>query len=175
MKKQIQFLCHAAIIAALYAVLTFATWQFSSMGIQVRLAEALCILPAFTPAAIPGLFVGCLLSNLIGGNIYDILFGSLATLLAALLTRRIGKAMHKRRTKAYLLPLPAIFINALAVPLILYYGYGIKSFLGFNNALPVLAMSALSVFIGQSISCAAVGIPMYFALEKINDQYKLFK
>ena len=175
MKKRIRFLCHAAIIAALYAVLTFATWQFSSMGIQVRLAEALCILPAFTPAAIPGLFVGCLLANLMGGNLYDILFGSLATLFAAVLTRLIGKALQNKKTKPYLLPLPAIIVNALAVPFILYYGYGITSFLGFDSTLPVLALSALSVFIGQSISCAAVGIPLYFAFEKINDKYKLFK
>ena len=63
MNKQIRFLCQGAIVGAVYALLTLATWTFSSMQIQVRLSEALCVLPLFTPAAIPGLFFGCIVCN----------------------------------------------------------------------------------------------------------------
>lgn len=81
-------------IAALYVVLTYITnlLGLASGTIQVRFSEALCILPVFTPAAIPGLFIGCLISNLItGGIIWDIIFGSIATLLGALGTYFLRK------------------------------------------------------------------------------------
>ena len=82
--------------------------------LQVRISEALTILPAFTSAAIPGLFIGCLISNIVGGNgIYDIIFGSLATLIAAVLSFKMPKS--------YLVPLPPVIINAVVVGIILYY------------------------------------------------------
>ena len=78
--KKVLFLTHAAMIAAIYVVLTLVFQAISFGEIQVRIAEALTILPAFTPAAIPGLFIGCIIGNIFGGSIHpDIIFGSLAT------------------------------------------------------------------------------------------------
>ena len=110
--------------------------------VQVRVAEALVILPYFTPAAIPGLFIGCLLSNLIGGSILmDVVFGSLATLLGA-----VG-SYYLRKNKVLVL-LPPIIANTLIVPFVLYYGYGVP--------LPIPFMM-LTVGIGEVIAVAVLG------------------
>ena len=96
--KKVLFAVQAAMIAALYVVLTYITnlLGLASGTIQVRFSEALCILPVFTPAAIPGLFIGCLISNLItGGIIWDIIFGSIATLLGALGGKKLGEKFRK--------------------------------------------------------------------------------
>jgi uncharacterized membrane protein len=168
------FYVQAALIAALYALTTFMLWEFSSLAIQVRLSEIMCILPAFTAAAIPGLTFGCAFANLIAGNVIDAVFGSLATLVAAMLTYLISKHIKNARLRLFLLPLPAVLCNALAVPLILYYGYGMHSFLGATHALPVLMLYAVSVCIGQAIVCYGGGIPLYGALKKISTKYKIF-
>ena len=169
MKKRTLYLVRGAVIAALYAVLTLVMWQFSSLQIQVRLSEALCILPLFTNAAVPGLYIGCLIANLIAGNVPDAVFGALATLVAAVSTYSIGRR-SKGALRLVLAPLPAVIFNAIAVPLVLYYGYGFTTFeFGaevFSGAGPVLGLTALSVFIGQAIACYGVGIPLYLALEK---------
>lgn len=172
-RKQIRFLCHGAIIGGLYAILTLATWSFSSMQIQVRISEALCILPLYTPAAIPGLFIGCFVANILSGNVIDAVFGSLTTLLAALLTYFIGK-LAKGQLRFPLSLLPPVLLNAVTVPLILYYGYGISSFMGYNAALPVLLLNALSVFCGQVISCYLLGYPLHRALLKIDEKTHFF-
>ena len=110
-----------AMIAALYVVLT---WVANALGlangaIQVRFSEALCILPVFTPAAIPGLFVGCLLANILNGCvIWDIIFGSLATLIGAFGTYFL------RKTK-FVFTLPPVISNAVIVPFVLRYAYGV--------------------------------------------------
>lgn len=173
MKNHIRFLCHGAIIGAVYAVLTSATWSFSSMQIQLRVAEALCVLPLFTPAAIPGLFIGCIAANFMNGNVIDAIFGSLTTLLAAIISYLIGKTV-KGKKKVILAVLPPILLNAISVPLILYFGYGYKDFMGFSDILPVLALNALSVLIGQIISCGVLGIPLYYSLEKIESRAHIF-
>lgn len=105
-------------IAALYVVLVIM-FNYCSFGpIQFRIAEALTILPYFTPAAIPGLFVGCLLSNILGGAaIWDIIFGSIATLIGAIGT-------YALRKNKWLAPLPPIIANTLIVPFVLRYAYG---------------------------------------------------
>ena len=113
------WIAQSAAIAALYVVLTliFAPISFGEM--QVRISEALTILPLFTPAAIPGLFVGCILGNLLGGAIpLDTSFGSLATLIGAV----GGYLLRKNR---WLVPLPTVLANALIVPFVLRYGYGV--------------------------------------------------
>ena len=118
--KKVLFAVQAAMIAALYVVLTYITnlLGLASGTIQVRFSEALCILPVFTPAAIPGLFIGCLISNLItGGIIWDIIFGSIATLLGALGT-------YFLRKKKFVYTLPPVIANIIIVPLVLRYGYG---------------------------------------------------
>ena len=118
--KNVLFTTQAAIIAALYVILTFlaAALGISSGVIQVRFSEALTILPLFTPAAIPGLFLGCLISNLLtGACLIDIVFGSLTTLLAAFIS-------YKIRKYKYAVCVPPIIANTLFIPLILRFGYG---------------------------------------------------
>ena len=145
-------LVQAAMIAALYIVLTFIAnaLGLANQAIQVRFSEALTILPYFTPAAIPGLFVGCLLSNLLTGcALPDIIFGSLATVVGAFFTYKLRK--HK-----WLAPIPPIAANAIVVPLVLLYAYGIKP----------LWFSFITVTIGEIISCGVLGMLLLFALNK---------
>lgn len=107
-----------AVIAALYVVLTLIFAPISFGPLQVRIAEALTILPMFTAAAVPGLFVGCILANILGGAIiWDVVFGSLATLIGAWLG-------YMLRSNRWLVPIPAIAANTLIVPFVLKYGYG---------------------------------------------------
>ena len=157
--KKVLFLTHAAMIAAIYVVLTLVFQAISFGEIQVRIAEALTILPAFTPAAIPGLFIGCIIGNIVGGSILpDIIFGSVATLIGACFTYLL------RKQNKYLAPLPPIVSNTTIVPLILRYAYG------FN--LPISFMM-LTVGIGEVISCGILGIILYSSLAKHKN--KLFK
>ena len=147
------FIAHAAIIAALYAVLTLIAnaLGLANYAIQVRFSEALTILPYFTPAAIPGLFVGCILSNLLTGCIpLDILFGSLATLLGAIFT-------YKMRKWKFLTPLPPILFNMLFIPPVLAYVYNFEG---------TLYYFAITVGIGEIISCGVLGIMLLLLLEK---------
>ena len=154
--KRTKTITQAAIIAALYVVLTFVanTMGLASGAIQIRLSEALTILPYFTPAAIPGLFVGCLLSNiLVGGALFDIIFGSIATLIGALGTYLLRKSK-------WLTPIPPILSNTIIVPLVLIYAYGV------SDALPYLM---LTVGIGEVISAGLLGMILLKSLEKHKD------
>ena len=150
--KNINYLTQAAMIAAIYVVLTYVFAPFSFGEVQVRIAEALTILPVFTPAAIPGLFVGCLVGNILGGAILpDIIFGSLATLIGAFFTYQL------RDKNKFLAPLPPIAANTIVVPFVLRYGYGV--------ALPIPFMM-LTVGFGEVLSCGVLGMVLYFALRK---------
>ena len=152
-QKSIYFTVHAAIIAALYVVLTFITnaLGLANGPIQVRFSESLTILPYFTPAAIPGLFIGCILSNtLTGCMLMDIIFGSLATLLGALGTYFL------RRWK-FLTPLPPILANVLIVPWVLAYVYR------FEGGIPYFM---ITVGIGEVISCGILGLLLLSVLNK---------
>ena len=118
--KKVTFITQAALIAAIYVVLTYIFAPFSFGEIQVRISEALTILPVFTPAAIPGLFVGCLLGNMLGGALLpDIIFGSLATLIGAFFTWKL------RNAHPFFAPVPPIAANTVIVPFVLRYAYGI--------------------------------------------------
>lgn len=142
----------AAMIAAIYVVLTIAFAPFSFGEVQIRISEALTILPAFTPAAIPGLFVGCLIGNILGGAILpDIIFGSIATLLGAVFTWML------REKSRFLAPLPPILANTVIVPFVLRYGYAVP--------LPIPFMM-LTVGIGEVVSCGVIGMVLYTALSK---------
>ncbi len=150
--KNVSFMTQAAMIAAIYVVLTYVFAPFSFGEVQIRISEALTILPLFTPAAIPGLFIGCLVGNILGGAILpDILFGSLATLSGAVFTYML------RNQSRFLGPLPPILANTVIVPFVLRYGYGV--------ALPIPFMM-LTVGIGEIISCGILGMVVYFALNK---------
>ena len=157
--KKVLFLTQAAMIAAIYVVLTIVFQPFSFGQIQVRIAEALTILPMFTPAAIPGLYIGCMIGNILGGSILpDIIWGSFATLIGAVFTYLL------RKQSRYLAILPPVISNTVIVPLVLRYAYGIL--------LPIPLMM-LTVGIGEVISCGVLGIVIHSALKKY--QYKIFK
>lgn len=159
-KKETLFLTQAAMIAAIYVVLTFIANAFglANYAIQIRFSEALTILPYFTPAAIPGLFIGCLLSNLLTGcALPDIIFGTLATLIGALGTY----ALRKWKWCAPVIP---ILANALIVPLVLIYGYGLIID-GFSIAY-CYGYYFLTVGAGEIISCGIFGMVLLLRLEK---------
>ena len=158
-KMSVRDLVRAAIIAAVYALLTIALAPISSGLIQCRVSEALSVLPYFTFSAVPGLFVGCLLANLLtGAPVYDVVFGSLATLLAAYITY----FMRKRVTK-YLAPLPSVVVNALVVGALLVYVYDV----GVSYWI-----AAGYVAVGQAIACFVIGLPLLSLLESYGS--KLF-
>lgn len=142
--KHLIYLAQAAVIAALYVVFTYvsALMGLASGAIQVRLSEALCVLPCFTPAAVPGLFIGCITANLLTGcALWDVVFGSIATLIGALLCR----ALRKHRIVALL---PNITSNTIIIPLVLMYVYGTPETFWYL---------ALTVGIGEVISCGVLG------------------
>lgn len=142
----------SAIIAALYIVLTFLAnaLGLANYAVQVRFSESLTILPHFTKAAIPGLFIGCLLSNILTGcAIPDIVFGSLATLIGAVIT-------YALRSYKWAAPIGPILSNAIIVPFVLLYAYGIQP----------LWFSFATVTIGEIISCGVLGMLLLFTLEK---------
>ena len=146
-------------IAAIYVILTEIFMPISFSVGQVRIAEALTILPAFTPAAIPGLFIGCLIGNILGGAVLlDIVFGSLATLIGAYFTYLL------RKQNKFLSPLPPIISNAIIIPLILRYAYG------FPDA---ILFMVLMVGIGEVVSCGVLGMILYSSLAK--HRHKIFK
>ena len=149
--KKVMFVTQAAMIAAIYVVLGVMFSAFGTKAIQVRIAEALTILPLFTGAAIPGLFVGCLLSNVLSGGILpDVIFGSFATLIGAAGTYKL------RKVHPVLGTLPPILSNTIIIPFVLRYGYG--------DPLPIPYMM-LTVGIGEVISCGVLGWFLYKGLK----------
>ena len=153
--KKVSFMTQSAIIAALYVALTYLAFSFNLANgpIQVRFSEALAILPYFTPAAIPGLFIGCLLSNILTGCvIWDIIFGSTATLLGALILYGTRKFCPR-----WLACLPNIVSNSVIVPFVLIYAYGVEGSYYINLA---------SVLLGEILSCGVMGTALLFCLEK---------
>ncbi len=154
MNKKTRFLTQSALIASLYVALTFisATVGLASGAIQVRLSEALTILPVFTTAAIPGLFVGCIVANLVtGAALWDIVFGSIATLLGAAGT-------YFLRRNRYLAMLPPILSNTLIIPFVLKTAYGVSD--GYSFLF-------LTIFLGELISCGVLGSMLSKALGKV--------
>lgn len=143
-----KFITRAAVIAALYVVLTLTLSFNPYKDLQLRISEALTILPFFTPAAIPGLVVGCAIANLFSPlGWVDIVFGSSASLIAALLTYKTSKK--------YLAPLPPILVNAVIIGLELY----------FVLDLPLVASMGW-VALGQTIACYGLGYPLLLLLSK---------
>lgn len=179
--RKVTYLVYAAMIAALYVVLTLLAnaLGIASGSIQVRFSEALTVLPFFTSAAIPGLYIGCLLANIvIGSALPDIVFGPIPTLLGAIGTWFLGKAYRRRSPAAgvsaaaestagqtrfkkgrlykWLSPVPPIIANTIIIPPVLKYAYGI---------VPVW-FSVITVGIGEIISCGVFGLILLFALHK---------
>ena len=155
--KNVSIITVGAMTAALYVVLTLVANAFglANYAIQIRFSEALTILPYFTPAAIPGLFVGCILSNLITGCMpLDVLFGSLATLLGALGTYSLRKCK-------WAAPVPPIIANTIIVPFVLAYVYH------FEGSIPYFMVT---VGIGEIISCGVLGMILLNVLDKYKDK-----
>ena len=156
--KNTKFLIQAAIIAAIYATLTIVLMPFSYGVMQVRVSEALTILPFFTPAAIPGLFIGCLVSNMVGPyGMLDMVFGSAATLIAAVCS-------YYLRSKPLLVPLPPVIANGIIIGSMLYYAYSVP--------LPLIAC-ILWVAAGQLIACYLIGYPLLKILKKYKKIFEL--
>ncbi|MBQ9743625.1 MAG: QueT transporter family protein [Clostridia bacterium] len=154
-KDRVLNLTRAAMIGALYFILT---WISELMGLarltpQIRLGEALCILTWFTPSAVPGLFVGCLLANLtMGSVVWDVIFGSLATL--------IGAFIGSRLKCKWLVPLPTVLANTLIIPFIILYCYMD------TVSLELYTVSALGVLFGELVSAYVLGMILLIALDK---------
>ena len=156
MNKKALFITQAAMIAALYVVLTVFINAFglANGAIQIRISEALTILPYFTPAAIPGLFLGCLISNIVTGCLpWDVVFGSLATLIGA-----VGTYLLKKYK--FLAPVPPILANMAIIPFVLMYVYGVP------DSYPFLVGT---IGAGEVLSCGVLGMILLFALDKYKD------
>ncbi len=151
--KPFQYTTQSAIIAALYVALTGIFAPISFWAVQFRVSEALCVLPYFTPAAIPGVTIGCFLSNLLftGGNVFDMIFGTLATLIGAL-------GSYFLRKWKWLVPIPPIVANTLIVPyFVLKLGYNLEDAVWFMM---------ITVFIGEVLAIYVLGMILLLALEK---------
>lgn len=162
-----KFLVTASLIAGLYVALTYLAMAFGldKNAIQVRFSEALVTLCLITPAAIPGLTVGCLLANILTGCMpLDIALGPVATLIGCLGTYYIGKLV--RRTGkgwiALLAPIPTVLSNTLVMPFVIYICYTAPG----EQDLMILPFYALTVFLGEVISAEILGSILYFALRK---------
>ena len=157
-KNNLRYICEASAIAALYIVITIAIGPLGNAVIQCRIPEAFCVLAIFTPAAIPGMTIGCLISNVATGCLWqDVLFGTLATLMGV-----VGARMLRRIW--WLTPLPTVVANTLIIPFVLAYAY---------HAEEGIPFMMLTVGIGEIISAYVLGIALYFALRK-NARY-IFK
>ncbi|MBO7292301.1 MAG: QueT transporter family protein [Clostridia bacterium] len=152
-KNHAKVLARGGLIAALYVVLTLisAVFGLSSGVIQLRLSEALTILPYFLPEAVPALAIGCVLANFVtAAPIWDVIFGSLATLLGA-----IGARLLRRYR--FLVPLPTVLANGLIIPLVLIFAYGVP-----DGYLFLLA----TVTAGEVLSAYVLGLILLVTLEK---------
>ena len=152
--KNVLYLTQAAMIAALYVVLTMIAnaLGIASGNIQVRFSEALTVLPFLTPAAVPGLFIGCLIANMLGGGIMlDVIAGSLTTLVAAYLTWML------RSKSKYLASVPPVVLNALVIPWVLKYGYG--------EPLPIPFLMG-TVGIGEILTASIMGTVLLCVLDR---------
>lgn len=150
-----RFIARTAVIAAVYAAVTALLAPISYGPVQVRAAEALTVLPFIAPPAVPGLFLGCLVANLLGGlGWQDVVFGSLATLLAAILTRWLGRI----GAPPWLAPLPAVLVNAIVIPAYLSVLFGLPYWL-----------TAAQILAGQAIACYGLGYPLLTLLRQRAD------
>lgn len=161
--SKVRFITHAAMTAAIYVVLTYFVdaFKLASGAVQVRLSESLTVLPFFTPAAIPGLFIGCLFANLLtGAAVYDIVFGSLATLIGAAGTYLLRR--HK-----FLCTLAPVVSNVIIIPFVLRYGYGLVMNIGGKDL--SIPFYMLTVGAGEIICCCIMGTILLNALLKVRN------
>ena len=164
--QKTKYLTRGALIAGLYVALTMVSYAFGldKGAIQVRLSEALAVLPAVSGAAVPGLFVGCFLSSLLcGGHPLDVLFGSLVTLVAALICRAM-RPLLRHRFGAVLLTLPNILLNALFIPVLLILVYGVPD---------AYYYLVLTVGIGEVVATGILGVLLLLVWKRVGRTLKL--
>ena len=155
--KTIYFMVHGAAIAAVYTVLTMVFAPISFGPVQFRVSEALCILPFFTPAAVPGLFLGCFLSNLLCGSaMLDVVFGSIATLIGALGSYRLRRTM-------WAVCIPPIVSNTVIIPWVLRYAYG---------SADLIPVAMLTVGIGEILAIGVLGNMLLMMLKRYGGIFK---
>ena len=159
--RKILFMTQGALIAALYVAFSFIAYSFGISGnavVQMRLSEMLTVLPAFMPAAMPGLAIGCLLTNLLTGcAVWDVIFGTLATLLGAIGTFLLRK-------NKWLAPLPPILANTMILPPVLATVYG-------GATIPVFI---LTVGLGEIVCCGILGEILVFFMKKYQSKLKFY-
>ncbi|MBQ8295776.1 MAG: QueT transporter family protein [Clostridia bacterium] len=161
-------LCRAGIIAALYVVFTYVFLPFAFGPIQIRPAEALCILPLFFPEAVPALYVGCMIVNFSSAYaLYDVLFGSLATLIAAFGTYMVGSFLKKGVWKVLIGGLFPVVCNTLIIPLIIVF---LCRDVGQMSATVAYWTYASSIFFTECIWVYGLGAPLYAVLSKQKDK-----
>lgn len=160
-------LCRAGIIAALYTVLTYAFGALSSQGLlQIRPAEALCLLPLFYAEAVPALFVGCMLANVLSVyGIYDVLLGSLATLIAALCTYFVGKVIRHVAAKIAVGGIFPVLLNTLVIPLLIVFFSP-----DYEATSTPYWLYALSIFLTESLWVYALGTPLALFVRKMQQK-----
>lgn len=155
-------LVFTAVIAAIYAAVTMTLYFTSYTGIQFRIAEALTILPFFSSYSVLGLFIGCIIANILSPiGIPDIILGSLATLIAAVITYYIGRSSLKH--KEYLAPMPAVIVNAVIVGLMLYFVYHLP-----------LVLAIIQVGFGELVCCYVLGLPLLLFINRNKNIKKYF-
>ncbi len=173
MKISTATICQAALIAAIYTVLSLAFLPISFGPVQCRISEMLTVLPAFLPAAIPGVAIGCLITNILGGAILpDIIFGTLATLIGAVLTRLLTRGLLNNSQSGASLRfrlaavLPPIISNTIIVPLVLKFAYM------YDDALYFMAFT---VCLGEIIGIGVIGNILITVLSRQNILSQLMK
>ncbi len=159
-------LCRAGVIAALYAVLTYVFMPFAFGPLQIRPAEALCLLPLLFPEAVPALFIGCMLSNLPSPYFfYDVLLGSFATLISAVGSYLVGRFLKNERGKLFLGGLFPVLCNAFLLPLIIVFLCGNAG--GYGSLAVAYFAFAGSIAFTESVWVYALGIPLYFSIKRL--------
>ena len=154
-------LTRAGVISALYVALTYAFFPISFGGEQARISEALTILPLFYPEAVPALYLGCLISNIMGWGVFDIFIGSFATLLAATATYYIGKIKISKHFKIWLGIIPPIFFNALLIPLVIYLSGGLEK---------TYLLQAFLIGGGELLVTATLGVGLYYSVGALREK-----
>ena len=159
-------LCRGGMIAALYVALTYAFMPLAFGPIQVRPAEALCILPLFFPEAVPALYVGCMLSNLASPFfVYDVFIGSLVTLVAALCSYLVGRFLKNEPAKPWLGGAFPILLNALFIPIIIVFLCGGAE--GYDSASVAYFSFVFSMFVTETLWIYGLGLPLYHSVLRL--------
>ena len=159
-------LCRAGIIAAVYVTLTYVFASFAYGPLQIRPAEALCILPVFFPEAIPALYVGCMLSNLASPYFfYDVFIGSLATLFAAFSSHLVGRFLKKEPFRLIVSGIFPVLFNATIIPLIIVFLCGGSE--GFTSASVAYFTFMGSLALTEAVWVYGLGTPLYFTMQRL--------